>query len=170
MNTKKITLIAILSALAVVLSIAESMLLPDVSFFPPGAKPGLANIVVMFAASFLGSIPAFFITLLKSLFVFITRGTTAFFMSIGGGVLSTCVLCALLKFKKLPMSFTGIGIICAVFHNAGQLLCACIVTGTFSLLNYAPLLILFGAVTGFLTGTVLKYTIPALSKALGNLK
>ncbi|MCQ2462908.1 MAG: Gx transporter family protein [Clostridia bacterium] len=170
MNTKKITLIAILSALAVVLSVAEGMLVPDIAFLPPGAKPGLANIVVMFAAGFLGSIPAFFITVLKSFFVFLTRGATAFFMSIGGGILSTCMLCILLKIKKLPMSYTGIGIICAVVHNAGQLICACVVTGTFSLINYAPALLAFGAVTGFLTGTVLKYTVPAINKALKNFR
>lgn len=169
MNTKKMTLCAILAALAVVLSMAESALVPDIAFLPPGAKPGLANIVVMFVASFLGSIPAFVITLLKSMFVFVTRGATAFIMSIGGGGLSTCVLCILLKIKKIPMSFTGIGIICAIFHNLGQLLCACAVTGTFSLVNYAPALILFGAATGFLTGTVLKYTIPPIKKALNNI-
>ena len=54
MKTKKLTLLSILSALALVLGFTENLLLPDIPFLPVGGKPGLSNIVTMFTASFYG--------------------------------------------------------------------------------------------------------------------
>ena len=71
----------IAAAVAITLSFLEG-LIPTAAFMPPGAKAGFSNIAVMFAASEFGLIPALSVTLLKSLFVFLTRGATAFFMSL----------------------------------------------------------------------------------------
>lgn len=68
----------IAAAVAITLSFLEG-LIPTAAFMPPGAKAGFSNIAVMFAASEFGLIPALSVTLLKSLFVFLTRGATAFF-------------------------------------------------------------------------------------------
>lgn len=68
----------IAAAVAITLSFLEG-LIPTAAFMPPGAKAGFSNIAVMFAASEFGLIPALSVTLLKSLFVFLTRGVTAFF-------------------------------------------------------------------------------------------
>ena len=89
----------IAAAVAITLSFLEG-LIPTAAFMPPGAKAGFSNIAVMFAASEFGLIPALSVTLLKSLFVFLTRGATAFFMSLAGGVLSTLVMYLLFRFSK----------------------------------------------------------------------
>lgn len=89
----------IAAAVAITLSFLEG-LIPTAAFMPPGAKAGFSNIAVMFAASEFGLIPALSVTLLKSLFVFLTRGATAFFMSLAGGVLSTLVMYLLFRFRK----------------------------------------------------------------------
>lgn len=168
-HTKRVALLGIMGALALALSFLES-LIPALPGLPPGAKPGLSNIVTMFLASSSGIADAFFITVLKAVFAGITRGATAMLMSASGGLLSTAAACILLRSKKSNIGYIGIGIICAVCHNIGQLICACLISGTPSLIfGYGPLLLIFAVATGFVTGTVLKTVIPALNRILNRL-
>lgn len=161
-NTKKVALSGILGALALVLSFMESVLMPQVTFLPPGAKPGLSNIITMFAADTMGFAGAIYIVLIKSVFAFITRGVTAFLMSFAGGILSMIAMLILLKVKSV--SFIGVGVVSSCCHNLGQLLVSVILTGTQALFNYAPFLLIFAVVTGVVTGTVLKVVMPKLEK------
>lgn len=162
MKTKKLTLLSILSALALVLSFMENMLLPDIPFLPVGAKPGLSNIVTMFTASFFGFSGAIYVTLIKGIFALITRGGTAAFMSLFGGALSTAVMCLIIKKEGKNLSYIGIGVLSAAMHNMGQLMGACLITGTASVLSYGKYLLLFGLVTGLVTGTVVKVSLPRI--------
>lgn len=162
--TKRIALIGVMGALAVGLSYLES-LIPAFPGFPPGAKPGLSNVTTMFLASSCGVADAFFITVIKGIFAGLTRGFTAMLMSLSGGVLSTVAACILLRSRKLNFGYIGIGIICAVCHNIGQLFTACIISGTVSLVfGYGPLLLIFAVMTGFITGSILKLVMPALKR------
>lgn len=165
---KKITLRTaldgILAALALTLSFLES-LIPDVAFLPPGAKLGLANIAIMFAVISVGFIDGFIIMLIKSGFVFLTRGTAAFFMSISGGALSCIALIfiiAISKRLKKDFSYTGISVICAVIHNIGQTVAASVYMSTNLITSYLPLLIVMGIISGLITGVILKTVMPAL--------
>ena len=163
-KTKKVALMGILAAQALALSFLEN-LIPAVPGLPPGAKPGLANIVTMFTADTFGLSDALVITLIKAVFAFVTRGATAFFMSLSGGILSTLVMCALMKFPKKPVGILAIAVFSALAHNAGQLAAAMFISGTPMLsLGYGPALAVFGIVTGLLTGTILKLVMPALQK------
>lgn len=174
MNTKKskiktIAFLGIMGALALSLSFLES-LIPPLPGLPPGAKPGLSNVVTMFLASSSGVGSAFAITFLKAAFAGITRGTTAMLMSAAGGLLSTLAACILLRSKKIKFGYIGIGIICAVCHNIGQLTVACFLSGTWALITgYGPLLMLFAVATGFVTGTTLKLVLPALDKIINRI-
>ncbi|MBR0350117.1 MAG: Gx transporter family protein [Clostridia bacterium] len=174
MNTKKsktktIAFLGIMGALALSLSFLES-LIPPLPGLPPGAKPGLSNVVTMFLASSSGVGSAFAITFFKAAFAGITRGTTAMLMSAAGGLLSTLAACILLRSKKIKFGYIGIGIICAVCHNIGQLTVACILSGTWALITgYGPLLMLFAVATGFVTGTTLKLVLPALDKIINRI-
>lgn len=162
--TKRVALVGVMGALALALSYLET-LIPAYPGFPPGAKPGFSNIVTMFLAGSVGICDAFFVTVIKALFAGITRGFTAMLMSGAGGLLSTAAACLLLRGKKLNLGYIGIGIICAVCHNIGQLITACIISGTPSLVwGYGPLLLLFAVITGFVTGTVLKVIMPYLGR------
>ena len=80
-----ITTMGLFFALALVLSALEG-LLPPMPFLPPGVKLGLSNIVTMYCLLYLGAGSAYAVVVLKSAFVFITRGATAFFMSFCGGL------------------------------------------------------------------------------------
>ncbi len=164
MNTKKTAFLGIMAALALVLSFLEGMLIPDIPFLPVGAKPGLSNVVTMFVASTMGFHGAICITLIKGVFALITRGATAAFMSLSGGILSTVVLCLVIKLKDKLFSFIGIGIICAVMHNMGQLMAAMAISGTYSLINYMKYLLIFSLITGSVTGFMLTVLMPRIEK------
>lgn len=162
--TRKIALTGIMCALALALSYLET-LIPAYPGFPPGAKPGLSNIVTMFMAGSAGPLYAFFITVIKGLFAGVTRGFTAMLMSLSGGILSTSAACLLFRFAKNKLGYIGISIVCAVCHNIGQLAATCIISGTASLVvGYGPLLLIFAVVTGLLTGAILKAVMPTLAK------
>jgi heptaprenyl diphosphate synthase len=164
MKTNKIALLGIFGAVALVLSFLESMLVPDIPFLPVGAKPGLSNIVTMYIAGTMGFPGAIYITMLKALFALITRGATGAFMSFSGGLLSTTAVCLLIKYQGRIFSWLGIGIIGAVMHNLGQLMAACVVSGTFALINYGKYLLIFALITGTVTGSVLLVLMPRLEK------
>lgn len=161
-NTYKIALFGVLSAVALTLSYLEG-LIPTVAFMPPGAKMGFSNIATMFAASSMGIVSALAITFIKALFAGITRGVTAFFMSLCGGILSTVTMYLLFKLSK-KTGYMAIGIICALVHNFGQLIVAIITAGNLSVLGYAPVLLISGTVTGAVTGTVLRAVMPSLER------
>lgn len=164
MKTNKVTLLGIFGAVALVLSFLESMLIPDIPFLPVGAKPGLSNIITMYIAGTMGLPGALYITMIKVLFALITRGVTGAFMSLCGGVLSTLCVCFFIKYQGRIFSYLGLGIIGAVMHNLGQLMAACIVSGTFALINYGKYLLIFALITGTVTGTVLLILMPRLGK------
>lgn len=165
-NTYKIALFGILGAVALVLNYLEG-LLPMSAFMPPGAKAGLSNIATMLAASTLGLCPALAIALIKALFAMITRGSTAFFMSLCGGVLSTATMYVLFKLSRRT-GYLVIGVISALMHNLGQLAVAAILVGNGAVLGYAPVLLISGIVTGALTGSILRAVMPAILKTMKN--
>ncbi len=162
-KTQKTALLGILGAQALALSFFEN-LLPAVPFLPPGVKLGLSNIVTMFTAGTMGFFSALAVTLIKSLFALLTRGVTAFFMSFGGGLLSTIAMCLMIKFAKEKSGYIGIAVVSSLSHNFGQLTVSIIITGTTAMVNYAPVLLVSGIVMGIITGIILKAVMPLLIK------
>ena len=153
----------IMGALAIVLGYLES-LIPPVPFMPPGAKLGISNIVVMFAAKKFGLAYALVIALIKAGFAGITRGFVAFCMSLAGGILSAVVTYLIINSEKKPFGCIGLGILSAAAHNVGQLIVALVLLGNKAVFAYAPYLFLFSLITGALTGTVLKIILPAIER------
>lgn len=158
----KITQTALLGSVALVLS-ALQMLLPDIPLPIPGAKPGFSNIVTAFACESIGLYPALYITLIKAIFAFITRGATAFFMSFIGGLLSCIIMYILLRFRWFELGYLGIGISGAVSHNMGQLFVAYLIIGK-TIFYYIPFLLIISLITGSLTGITMGIIIPPLKK------
>lgn len=152
-----------LGALAIGLNYLE-LLLPAVSFLPPGAKIGFSNLAVMLAAKRGGWKDALLIALIKAVFVLLTRGFTAFLMSVAGGVLSALVMALLLQAKKNPFGYFGIGVLGALCHNLGQLLVAMALLGTAVAVGYGPYLLLFALLTGALSGSLLRLLMPVLER------
>ncbi len=161
---RRITFTALMTAISVVLSFLES-LLPTAYFMPPGSRLGLSNIPVMFSASKLSIGETLLIVVAKSAFVFITRGFTAFCMSLAGGFLSA--LCMIFIFRRAKgFGYMGIGVLSALCHNAGQLIVSFFLVQTTAIIGYAPVLLVASVFTGILTGTVLKISMPYFSKLI----
>lgn len=164
---KRITFTALMTAISVVLSFVEG-LLPTAYFMPPGSKLGLSNIPVMFSASQLSVGETLLIVVAKSVFVLITRGFTAFCMSLAGGILSAFCMIILLR-KKMGFGYAGIGVLSAICHNTGQLLVSFFLVQSSAIIGYAPVMLIASVVTGLLTGTLLRLVMPYFTKMI-NLK
>lgn len=151
-------------ALASALQFLESMIpIP----LPLGVKAGISSIVVMVVLVKFGFASAMTIAVLKSGFVFITRGATAFCMSVCGGVLSVAVMGAFLSLTRRSKNGTGIlpmSVLGGVSHNIGQLAAAAVFTGSVLTLSYMPVLVISGLVSGLFTGTVFKLILPYIYK------
>ena len=153
-KSKYTATMGIMLALASALQFLEG-LIP----LPLGVKPGLSSIVIMIALVKFGLPSAMTLAVLKSGFVFITRGASAFFMSISGGVLSVAVMGAFYLITKRTKNGTGIlamSTLGGVFHNLGQLAAAAVYMGTALTFSYAPVLIIAGIVSGLFTGFIFK--------------
>jgi len=154
-----LSLSAMLFALAIVLSFAESLFPPVFSAFP-GVKIGLSNIVTMYALILLSPKRAITICFLKALFVFITKGAVACFLSLGGGFLAVFTM---IIFKFFNAKTLFLGIIGGVMHNVGQLFVIILIYSNPFFLKIMPVYIAFGCIFGSITAVSLKLIMPALS-------
>lgn len=157
-----------MGALAAIIGFFESALLPALPFLPPGAKPGLSNIVTTFAVAAYSLVGGLCVTLCKAAFVFLTRGVTAGLMSLAGGLLSAFCTHVLLRARREHLSFIGVGALSAACHNAGQLIVAAALTGTRVIFGYGKLLLPLAAVTGSLTGVILNVVMPRLETLISD--
>ena len=149
MKTKKLTVLALTIAVAMILSYLESMIPAFVAI--PGIKMGLANIAVVFALYKLGWKEATGVSLLRVVLVSLLFGHLAsFFYSFAGAVLSLLGMILLKKtgrFSEVAVSVTG-----GVLHNIGQIAMACILLETDVVRFYLPFLILSGTLAGVVIG------------------
>jgi heptaprenyl diphosphate synthase len=150
-------------ALMMVLSMLERMI-PPLPFMPPSARLGLANVVVMYAALFLGWKEAFGLNAMKAVFVFLTRGYIAGLLSLSGGMLSVSVIMFVLWVSKDKASCILLSICSSIAHNLGQILAVSAIMGMWQLAYYLPFLLIFGVGLGIITGVILKVIMPAVSR------
>ena len=151
MKTKKIAVLALSIALAMILSFVESQIPAFVAI--PGVKIGLANIAVVFVLYKLGWKEAVLISLVRVVMVSMLFGTAvSLFYSVAGAVLSLTGMVLLRKtglFSTVAVSVTG-----GVLHNVGQILMACLLLETNVIVYYLPFLILSGVIAGVVIGVV----------------
>jgi heptaprenyl diphosphate synthase len=151
MSTKKIAQLGLLIALAFVFSYVEFLI--PVNLGIPGAKLGLANLVIMVALYTIGERNAFALSMLRILLVGFTFGNMAMMMySFAGALLSFLVM--LLAKKTGKLSVIGVSVLGGVFHNIGQILVAIVVLETKSLIYYLPVLLLAGTISGIAIGVL----------------
>ena len=147
-KTKRLVLLAMLTAVAMILSYVES-LLPSVGI--PGVKMGLANIAVIFALFRFGWKEAAALSLVRVVLVSLLFGSVgAMLYSLAGAVLSLAVMALLRRIDRF--STVGISVAGGVAHNAGQILMAMLILHTKQLLGYLPVLAVSGIAGGVLTG------------------
>lgn len=149
-ETKRLVLLAMLTAVAMILSYVES-LLPSVGI--PGVKMGLANIAVIFALFRFGWKEAAALSLVRVVLVSLLFGSVgAMLYSLAGAVLSLAVMALLRRIDRF--STVGVSVAGGVAHNAGQILMAMLILQTKQLFGYLPVLAASGIAGGVLTGLV----------------
>ncbi len=151
MKTKKLTVMALTTAVAMILSFVESQIPAFVAV--PGVKVGLANIAVVFALYRMGWKEAAAISLVRVVMVSMLFGSIAsLFYSLAGAVLSLAGMGLLKKtgrFTEIMVSVTG-----GILHNIGQIAMACLILETAALRYYLPFLLVSGIIAGVVVGLV----------------
>ena len=149
----RLTRCAVLTALALALSVAEGLVPLTVIFPLPGLRLGLANLVTVYALCRLSGREALLILAARCLLGSLVGGNlTALAFSLTGGLLALGVMAAALR---LPgTSLFGVSIAGAAAHNTGQILAALAVLQTQAPLVYLPPLLLCSLVTGAVTGGI----------------
>ena len=145
-STKKLALCALLSALALALSWAESFLILPLPV--PGMKLGLANIVTLYALYTMGFPAALSILLVRcTLGAFFAGSISSLLFSLGGGLLALAVMAIL---RKTRLSIYGVSLCGAAAHNIGQVLAALAVLQSAAPVGYLPILLILSLFTGAL--------------------
>jgi len=165
-TTRKLTMMSILTAAALIVFMIESFIPPPVPI--PGVKLGLANAVTLFALFYSGKESgANRLTVANVLMILICRiilgsvftgRIVAFIYSISGGLLSFAAQAVIKQFIT-GKQIWACGAIGAVFHNVGQIIAAVFVTGTPSIAAYLPVLIITGVITGIITGFIAQFSV-----------
>ncbi len=148
MKAKRITLLSLFCALAMIMSYLESLIpLP----LPFGIKVGLPNIIIVFILYRVGALSAFAVSIVRVILVSLLFGNAlSLLYSLAGAVLSLTLMIILKSIKSF--STVGVSVIGGIAHNAGQIIVACIVMDTAQISYYLPILAIAGTVAGVLVG------------------
>lgn len=163
LDTKKLTTLSLLVAVAMILSYIESLI--PVFVAVPGVKLGLSNIATVFALYTLGWPAAIAVSLVRvclSALLFGNIPSLAF--SLAGAVLA---LAAMIPLSRVNL-FTGIGVsvVGAIMHNVGQISCAAIVMETLGVTYYLIPLLISGTIAGVVIGIISGILVERIKKYL----
>lgn len=150
--TVRVCRCALLAALAVAVAAVEALVpLPAPV---PGMKLGLANVVTVVAAYWLGPAEAVAVLAVRIVLCAVVAGQLAALpFSLVGGI---CALVVTLAFARWGAR-SRVRLCCmaaAVAHNCGQIAVAVALTATPQIAFYLPILLVVGTATGFITGTL----------------
>ena len=151
-NSLKIARAAMILASALILGLVEN-LLPPVVPAVPFIKLGLSNVAVFLTA------------ILKSVLVPLFVGNPIMIAySLAGGFASCIVTVILIYVKKLSLPF--ISVLASLTHNFSQLGVAVLMTGSFAVAAYSPVLLLTGTAAGIVTGVIIYVAIKYLPEKI----
>ena len=149
MKSRKLAFLGLSIALAMILSFVESQI--PVFTAVPGMKLGLPNLVMVFLLYRIGWKETAAVSLVRVLLVSLLFGNAqSLVFSLAGAALSLAGMALLKKsrlFSPVAVSVTG-----GVLHNIGQIIAACLWTGTAQIVYYLPMLLMSGIAAGILIG------------------
>ena len=150
MKVKKLTLLSLLSAIALTIFMVEAQIPALVPV--PGIKLGLANIVTVFTVFAIGAKEGAAVLFVRIFLgaVFAGNFSTILYSGAGGlcAILTTIGLKRILTKKQLWVA----GVLGAIAHSIGQMAMAVAITRTVGLVAYLPVMIAVGILTGTFTG------------------
>ena len=151
-RTKKLTLLGVCTALALILSYAEAML-PPIWSAVPGIKMGLPNVMIIFLLYKYGFREAIAVSLIRILIAAMLFGSVmTLAYSLAGGMLSLAIMAPLKKTGAF--STVGVSVVGGISHNIAQILVAIAALGAWQIGYYMALLVISGTVAGVLVGVL----------------
>ena len=159
---KRITMLALCTSLALLLSYVE-MLVPPIFTGVPGIKMGLPNIAIVFILYRIGAKEAAAVSFIRIAITSMLFGSPLMFVySFAGAALSLAVMILL---KKLDiLSSVGVSVAGALAHNVGQIIVAMILMHTSQIGYYLIVLSITGAISGIFVGLLGGFVIKRISK------
>lgn len=149
MSVKKMTVLSLYTAVALILFVVESAIPMPVPL--PFVKLGLANIITLIVLVCYSPKDAFLVLMLRIFLASVFYGQIVYLVySMAGGILcflADVVINRLLKGKYIYIT----AVFGALFHNAGQMLASFFFLGK-GVLPYFPYMVLCGIITGLFTG------------------
>lgn len=148
--TRKIVRLALFLAIGIVLNIVESVII--LPYMMPGVRLGLANTMGLIVLYFYSPKDYLILGVLRVVLVGLLYsgiGSVAFLISLSGWFLSSSITLLVYLFKKA--SIYGLSITSAMFHGVGQIIMVMILYSMPSMINYLPILLVTGLVSGPLT-------------------
>ena len=150
MKVKKLTLLSLLSAIALTIFMVEAQIPTLVPI--PGIKLGLANIVTVFTVFAIGPKEGAAVLFVRVFLgaVFAGNFSTILYSGAGGlcAILTTIGAKHILTKKQLWIA----GVLGAIAHSIGQMAMAVAITQTVGLVSYLPMMIVCSIITGLFTG------------------
>lgn len=141
----------VFTALALLFSYIESLIPFHIGI--PGVKLGLANLIIVLALYKTDYKQAYLLSVTRVILAgFLFGNMFSILYSLAGGILSLSMM--IFAKRKEGLSVIGVSVVGGVFHNVGQILMAMLVTESWKLLYYLPVLLVFGIITGVVIGGI----------------
>ncbi len=146
--TKRISLLALFTALAMILSYIESMI--PVIIGVPGIKIGLPNLIVVMVLYQMRYKAGFVVDVVRILATgFLFGNMFSICFSLAGGMLSYLIMCICYRFRFHIVTCSIAG---GITHNLGQFLAAFLLVQNKMLWYYYPILMMAGFIAGLCNG------------------
>ena len=157
---KKTAFLGLFACLALICSYVEALIPMPIPV--PGVKLGLANVLIVICLYTYGIKDAVIINFIRIVLLAVLFANPYSLMySLAGAIISMAFMYPLYKSKGF--SVIGVSVAGAVGHNLAQIMMAIWVTKILKLIDYMPVLILSGIVTGLIIGIICKIITPKLN-------
>ena len=150
-DTKRLTTLSLLIAVAMILSYIEAQIPLSVSV--PGVKIGLSNIATVFALYTLGAPAAVAVSVVRVILSSLLFGNFAMMIySLSGAALALVFM--ILTKRSRVFSVIGVSVTGGVMHNAGQVIAAAVMMENAGIASYVIPLIISGTLAGVAVGVI----------------
>lgn len=164
MQTRKLTVLALLAAAALIIHTIEGFLPPPLPI--PGIRLGLANIITLFVLCTYSYKEALAVLIVRIVLASLFFGqAVSFTYSLAGGFMCLIVMGLINSRMKGHFVFLT-GVFGALTHNMTQIMVARFLTGTSGVFVYVPYLAISAVVTGLFTGLCAHFLLKHLRRLL----
>lgn len=161
---RKLVFLSLMTALAMVLQILESILPNPV----PWIRLGLANVIILIVLDLFGIKEGLMVTGVRVVMASTLLGTIfgpTFWLSLSGGITSTLAMGCMMHFFPGKFSIIGVSIVGAYIHNITQLTVASLLIIRHpGLINLLPVLLVTALIAGLITGMAASLILEKMEK------